>query len=271
MISADTAARSGARPRRAGTGPLADSTRRAVSGGSGVAHGRRLATGAAASAVRRRLVGSRSGAEDSVLVSTPCHLKASVRFALIRLSDNLHRTACKAVRDPPLGRRAPVHSAEATPQTLRPQMAARSLTFPQDDPQPKPHGPIPIGKRLGGVAHAAIVPPSSGSPRLRPATSSARSTRRRHRWGCCRILGARPQRLPPRPGVWDEPPRPLRRFLVEMAPEDVNACVCPPDQPRLVRMELQLQPLQDTTDALLRRYRLLRRAGQTTTRSSASR
>ena len=158
-----------------------------------------------------------------------------------------------------------VDALQSTPpkprrRPLRPQMAARSLTFPQDDPQPKPHGPIPIGKRLGGVAHAAIVPPSSDHPiqarhqfrKVYPQTAPL---------GLLPDLGAHPpQRLPPRPGVWDEPPRPLRRFLVEMAPEDVNACVCPPDQPRLVRMELQLQPLQDTTDALLRRYRLLRRA-----------
>ena len=43
-------------------------------------------------------------------------------------------------------------------------MAARSLTFPQENPQPKPHVPIQIGKLLGGVAHAEIVPPSSDHP-----------------------------------------------------------------------------------------------------------
>ena len=32
-----------------------------------------------------------------MLVSTPCHIKPYVRYSLIRLSDQVHPTACKAV------------------------------------------------------------------------------------------------------------------------------------------------------------------------------
>jgi hypothetical protein len=54
----------------------------------------------------------------NVLVSTPCHRTPSVRLALRRRADTLHRTAGQAVRAPGLGgRSAPAHAADATPPT----------------------------------------------------------------------------------------------------------------------------------------------------------
>jgi len=52
------------------------------------------------------------------LVSTPCHIKPYMRFSLIRLSDNVRPTTCKAVdRFVPVDRSMPDRSAAPTPQT----------------------------------------------------------------------------------------------------------------------------------------------------------
>ena len=68
-----------------------------------------------------------------------------------------------------------------------------------------------------------------------------------------------PPRLPTRPGRRDAPPGPLRRLLVDMAPEDVNAVLDHPDDAGLVWMEPQRQPRQETTADLPRLWRLLPR------------